>query len=123
MQFYFYRIDRESNRCKMVKGTCLAAPQGKSGTPRRLGPRSPRRTTLAQCYLMRSKHKQSINKMQQTYVNRMHRMKEGVIPRVLMKESLNLELRLQRYDQKKFRDLFLIFGKWLGVFLEIFLKI
>jgi hypothetical protein len=110
MQFYFYRIDRESNRCKMVKGTCLATLQGKSGTPRRLGPGSPRRMTSAHCYLMRCKHKQSINKMQQTYVNRMHRMKEGVIPRVLTKESLNLELRLQRYDQKKFRDLFLIFG-------------
>jgi hypothetical protein len=50
-------------------------------------------------------------------------MKEGVIPRVLMKESLNLELRLQRYGEKKFRDLFLISGKWLGVFLGIFLKI
>jgi hypothetical protein len=24
MQFYFYRIDRESNGRKMVKGTCLA---------------------------------------------------------------------------------------------------
>jgi hypothetical protein len=53
----------------------------------------------------------------------MHRMKEGVIPRVLAKESLNLELQLQRYGEKKFRDLFVISGKWLGVFLEIFLKI
>jgi hypothetical protein len=52
----------------------------------------------------------------------MHRMKDGVIPRVLVKESLNLELRLQRYGEKKFRDIFVISGKWLGVFLEIFLK-
>jgi hypothetical protein len=26
MQFYFYRIDRETNGHKMVKDTCLAAP-------------------------------------------------------------------------------------------------
>jgi hypothetical protein len=38
MQFYFYKIDRESNGHKMVKGTCLAAPQRKIGTPQRLGP-------------------------------------------------------------------------------------
>jgi hypothetical protein len=50
-------------------------------------------------------------------------MIEGVIPRVLVKESLNLELRLQSYGEKNFRDLFVISGKWLGVFLEIFLKI
>jgi hypothetical protein len=50
-------------------------------------------------------------------------MKDGVIPRVLAKESLNLELQLQRYDEKKFRDLFVISGKWLGAFLELFLKI
>jgi hypothetical protein len=43
MQFYFYIIDRESNGCKMVKGTCLAAPQRKTGTPQRLGPGSPQR--------------------------------------------------------------------------------
>jgi hypothetical protein len=30
---------------------------------------------------------------------------------------------LQRYGEKKFRDLFVISEKWLGVFLEIFLKI
>jgi hypothetical protein len=46
-------------------------------------------------------------------------MKEGVIPRVLAKESLNLGLRLQRYGEKKFRNLFVISGKWLGVFLKI----
>jgi hypothetical protein len=68
MQFYFYRIDNESNGRKMVMDTCLAAPQEKSGTPRRLGPGSPQRTAPTQCYLMRSKHKQSINKMQQTCV-------------------------------------------------------
>jgi hypothetical protein len=48
MQFYFYRIDWKSNGRKMVKGTCLAAPQRKTGTPQRLGPRSPRRMALAQ---------------------------------------------------------------------------
>jgi hypothetical protein len=50
-------------------------------------------------------------------------MKDGVIERVLAKESLKLELRLQRYGEKKFKDLFVISGKWIGVFLEIFLKI
>jgi hypothetical protein len=53
----------------------------------------------------------------------MHIMKDGVIPRVLAKESLNLELQLQRYGEKKFKDLFVISGKWLGAFLELFLKI
>jgi hypothetical protein len=57
MQFYFYRIDRECNRRKMVKSTSLAALQRKTGTPRRLGPGSPQRTALAQRYLARSKHK------------------------------------------------------------------
>jgi hypothetical protein len=52
MQFYFYRIDRESNGCKMAKGTCLAAPQRRARTPRRLGHGSPRRTAPVQCYLM-----------------------------------------------------------------------
>jgi hypothetical protein len=50
-------------------------------------------------------------------------MKDGVIRRVLAKESLDLELQLQRYGEKKFRDLFVISRKWLGAFLELFLKI
>jgi hypothetical protein len=41
MQFYFYRIDRKSNRRKVVKGTCLVISQRKTGTPQRLGPGSP----------------------------------------------------------------------------------
>jgi hypothetical protein len=53
----------------------------------------------------------------------MQRMKKGVIPRILVKESLNLQLRLQRYGENKFTDLFVISRKWLGVFLEIILKI
>jgi hypothetical protein len=52
----------------------------------------------------------------------MHRIK-GVIPRILENESLNLELRLQRYGEKNFMYLFVISRKWLGVFMEIFLKI
>jgi hypothetical protein len=68
MQFYFYRIDRESNRFKMVKGTCLTALQRKTGAPQRLGPGSPQKMAPTQCYLTQSKHKQSINKMQQTCV-------------------------------------------------------
>jgi hypothetical protein len=41
---------------------------------------------------------------------------------ILAQESLKSKLRLQRYDKKNFEDLFVIFGKWLGVYLEIFLK-
>jgi hypothetical protein len=33
MQFYFYRIDRESNGRKMVKGTCLIALKRKDRSP------------------------------------------------------------------------------------------
>jgi hypothetical protein len=49
-------------------------------------------------------------------------MKEGGIPRIMAKESLNLELLLQRYGEKNFRDLFVISRKWLRVFLEIFFE-
>jgi hypothetical protein len=41
---------------------CLVAPRRKVGTPRKLGLGSPRKTVLTQCYLLGSKHKQSINK-------------------------------------------------------------
>jgi hypothetical protein len=49
-------------------------------------------------------------------------MKEEVILRILVQESLKSVLRLRRYGEKNFRDLFVIFGKLLGVFLEIFLN-
>jgi hypothetical protein len=45
MQLEFYRIDMENNyRCNMFKVTCLADPQRKAGTPRRLGFGNPQRT-------------------------------------------------------------------------------
>jgi hypothetical protein len=83
----------------MFKDTCLADPQRKDGSPQRLGLGNPRRTALVQ-----------------------HKMKEKVILRILAQESPKLELRLRRYGEKNFRDLFVIYGKWLGVFLEIMLK-
>jgi hypothetical protein len=52
----------------------------------------------------------------------MHKMKEEVIPRILAQESPKSKLRLQRYNEKNFGDLFIISGKWLGVYLEIFSK-
>jgi hypothetical protein len=52
----------------------------------------------------------------------MHKRKEEAIPRILVKESMNLELRLQRYDEKKLLGPICNFWKWLGVYLEIFSK-
>jgi hypothetical protein len=49
--------------------------------------------------------------------------KEEVIPSILVKESLNLELRLQRYGEKNFRDLFVISKKWLGLIWNYFFQI
>jgi hypothetical protein len=85
----------------MFKVTFLVDPQGKVGTPWKLGLESPRKTALAQRYLSLSKYMQPNNKMQQTRVIWMHKKKEEVIPRILAKESMNLELRKQRYGEKK----------------------
>jgi hypothetical protein len=52
----------------MFMVTCLVDPRRKVGTPQKLGPESPQKLVLSQCYLSRSKHKQSINIMQQTCV-------------------------------------------------------
>jgi hypothetical protein len=50
-------------------------------------------------------------------------MKEEVILRILAQESPKLELRLRRYGEKKLRGFFVISRKWLGIYMEIFLKI
>jgi hypothetical protein len=50
-------------------------------------------------------------------------MKEEVILRILTQESLNLESLLQRYDKKKLYGPICNFWKWLGLYLELFLKI
>jgi hypothetical protein len=49
-------------------------------------------------------------------------MKEELILRILKQGSPKLELQLRRYSKNNFRELFVISGKWLGVFLEIFLN-
>jgi hypothetical protein len=40
-----------------------------------------------------------------------------------VQESSKLKLQLQRYGKKNFGDLFVISGKWVGVYLKIFSKI
>jgi hypothetical protein len=52
----------------------------------------------------------------------MHKMKEEVILRNLVQELLKSELRLHRYGEKSYRDLFGISEKLLGVYLELFSK-
>jgi hypothetical protein len=52
----------------------------------------------------------------------MYKMKEEVILRILAQKTPKLELWMQRYGEKNFGDLFIISGKWLGVYLELFLK-
>jgi hypothetical protein len=42
-------------------------------------------------------------------------MKEEVFLIILAQESPKSELRLRRYGEKKLWDLFVIFGKWLGI--------
>jgi hypothetical protein len=52
----------------------------------------------------------------------MHEMKEDVVLRILARESPKSDLRLKRYGYLKFQGPNCNFGKWLGVFLEIFLN-
>jgi hypothetical protein len=51
----------------------------------------------------------------------MHEMIDKMIVRILLQESLKSELRLQGFGEKNFKDQLVIFGKWIGLYLEIFL--
>jgi hypothetical protein len=67
------------------------------------------------------KQTQAINQYHTTNMCYMNaQKKEEVILSILAKESLNLELRFRRYDEKNFRDLYVISKKWLGLIWNYF---
>jgi hypothetical protein len=49
-------------------------------------------------------------------------MKEEVILRILAQESPKSSCGCKDMMKRSYRDLFAISGKWLGVYLELFLK-
>jgi hypothetical protein len=60
--------------------------------------------------------------MQQTYVLWVQKVKEEVIPRIFVQESLNLELWLKIYEELKFQGLFHEFFYVKDIFGIIFQK-
>jgi hypothetical protein len=52
----------------------------------------------------------------------MYKMKKEVILRIFAPKSLDLELWLQRYGEKKLKRPICNFWKWLGLYLKLFFK-
>jgi hypothetical protein len=103
----------------MFKVTCLTASQRETGTPRKLGLGSPQRMASAQRYLMWSKH--PINQYATTMFYEHKKWKSEWFWEIWRKNHQSQSRGCKDMAKISYRVLFEISGKWLGLYLEIFL--